>query len=222
MPLETWRKRRWKKMNEQSKSVRMKRQILGLTIMTVMALIVVPLHVSAGVPQQTIEAYVNKVLDVLRDPALKAESDKTAKEEKIWSIFDDIFDYRELSKRTLSRNWKKFNSDQQKEFEGLFRRLLGNVYMDRILAYKDEKVLFHKESLLSDNKAQVQSKILAGNKEIPMDYRMIAKNDQWKVYDVVIEGVSMVKNYRSQFNNILSKKPPEALLKILRKKVGKA
>ena len=121
-------------MNEQSKSVRMKRQILGLTIMTVMALIVVPLHVSAGVPQQTIEAYVNKVLDVLRDPALQAESTKTAKEEKIWSIFDDIFDYRELSKRTLSRNWKKFNSDQQKEFEGLFRRLLGNVYMDRILA----------------------------------------------------------------------------------------
>ena len=209
-------------MNEQSKSVRMKRQILGLTIMTVMALIVVPLHVSAGVPQQTIEAYVNKVLDVLRDPALQAESTKTAKEEKIWSIFDDIFDYRELSKRTLSRNWKKFNGDQQKEFEELFRKLLGNVYMDRILAYKDEKVLFHKESLLSDNKAQVQSKILAGTKEIPMDYRMIAKNDQWKVYDVVIEGVSMVKNYRSQFNNILSKKPPEALLKILRKKVGKA
>jgi len=209
-------------MNKQSKSVRMKRQILGLTMMTVMALFVLPLHVSAGVPQQTIEAYVNKVLDVLRDPALQAESAKTAKEEKIWSIFDDIFDYRELSKRTLSRNWKKFNSDQQKEFEALFRKLLGNVYMDRILAYKDEQVLFHKESLLSDNKAQVQSKILAGNKEIPMDYRMIAKNDQWKVYDVVIEGVSMVKNYRSQFNNILSKKPPEELLKILRKKVGKA
>jgi phospholipid transport system substrate-binding protein len=199
----------------------MKRQILGLTMMTVMALFVLPLHVSAGVPQQTIEAYVNKVLDVLRDPAL-SESAKEAKEEKIWFIFDDIFDYRELSKRTLSRNWKKFNGDQQKEFEALFRRLLGNVYMDRILAYKDEKVLFHKESLLSDNKAQVQSKILTGTKEIPMDYRMIGKNDQWKVYDVVIEGVSMVKNYRSQFNNILSKKPPEELLKILRKKVGKA
>jgi len=209
-------------MNEQSESVGMKRHILGLTVMTVMALFVLPLPVSAGVPQQTIQAYVNKVLDVLRDPALKTESAKEAKEEKIWSIFDDIFDYRELSKRTLSRNWKKFNSDQQKEFEGLFRRLLGNVYMDRILAYKDEKVLFHKESMLSDHKAEVQSKILTGTKEIPMNYRMIAKNDQWKVYDVIIEGVSMVKNYRSQFNNILSKKPPEELLKILRKKVGKA
>jgi len=209
-------------MNEQSKGgVGMKRRILGLTMMTVMALFVFPLHVNAGTPQQTIEAYVNKVLDVLREPA-SGESGKKAKEEKIWSIFDDIFDYTELSKRTLSRNWKKFNGDQQKEFEDLFRKLLGDVYMDRILAYKDEKVLFHKESMLSDNKAEVQSKVLTGANEIPMDYRMIAKNDQWKVYDVIIEGVSMIKNYRSQFNSILSKKPPEALLKILRKKVGKS
>jgi len=210
-------------MNEQSKGgVGMKRRILGLTMMTVMALFVFPLHVNAGTPQQTIEAYVNKVLDVLREPASEGESGKKAKEEKIWSVFDGIFDYTELSKRTLSRNWKKFNGDQQKEFEDLFRKLLGNVYMDRILAYKDEKVLFHKESMLSDNKAEVRSKILTGTKEIPMDYRMIAKNDQWKVYDVIIEGVSMIKNYRSQFNSILSKKPPEALLKILRKKVSKA
>ena len=209
-------------MNEQSKSMGMKRQILGLTMLAVMAPFALPLHVSAGMPQQTIEAYVNKVLDVLRNPALKGESAKEAKEEKIWSIFDDIFDYTELSKRTLSRNWNKFNGDQQKEFEDLFRKLLGNVYMDRILAYKDEKVLFHKESMLSDNKAEVQSKVLTGANEIPMDYRMIAKNDQWKVYDVIIEGVSMIKNYRSQFNNILSKKPPDELLKILRKKVDKS
>ena len=209
-------------MNKQSRSVGMKRKVLGLTMMTVMAFFVFPLYVSAGLPQQTIEACVNKVLDVLRDPALNSDSAKDTKEEKIWSIFDDIFDYTELSKRTLSRNWKKFNGDQQKEFEDLFRRLLGNVYMDRILAYKDEKVLFHKESMLSDKKAEVQSKILTGSKEIPMNYRMVAKNDQWKVYDVVIEGVSMIKNYRSQFNSILSKKPPEALLKLLRKKVDKS
>jgi len=209
-------------MNKQSRSVGMKRKVLGLTMMTVMVFFVFPLYVSAGVPQQTIEACVNKVLDVLRDPALNSDSAKDTKEEKIWSIFDDIFDYTELSKRTLSRNWKKFNGDQQKEFEDLFRRLLGNVYMDRILAYKDEKVLFHKESMLSDKKAEVQSKILTGSKEIPMNYRMVAKNDQWKVYDVVIEGVSMIKNYRSQFNSILSKKPPEALLKLLRKKVDKS
>lgn len=209
-------------MNETSESVGIKKQIVGLTMMTVMALFVFPLHVSAGTPQQIIEAQVNKVLDVLREPTSEGESGKKAKEEKIWSIFDSIFDYTELSKRTLSRNWKKLNGDQQKEFEELFRKLLGNVYMDRILAYKDEKVAFERETMLSEDKAEVQTKILTSTKEIPMNYRMIANNDQWKVYDVVIEGVSMIKNYRSQFNDILAKKPPEELLKILRKKVGKA
>ncbi len=209
-------------MNETSESVGIKKQLVGLTMMTVMALFVFPLHVSAGTPQQIIEAQVNKVLDVLREPTSEGESGKRAKEEKIWSIFDSIFDYTELSKRTLSRNWKKLNGDQQKEFEELFRKLLGNVYMDRILAYKDEKVAFERETMLSKDKAEVQTKILTSTKEIPMNYRMIANNDQWKVYDVIIEGVSMIKNYRSQFNDILAKKPPEELLKILRKKVGKA
>ena len=209
-------------MNETSESVGIKKQIVGLTMMTVMALFVFPLHVSAGTPQQIIEAQVNKVLDVLREPTSEGESGKKAKEEKIWSIFDSIFDYTELSKKTLSRNWKKLNGDQQKEFEELFRKLLGNVYMDRILAYKDEKVAFERETMLSEDKAEVQTKILTSTKEIPMHYRMIANNDQWKVYDVIIEGVSMIKNYRSQFNSILAKKPPEELLKILRKKVGNA
>ena len=209
-------------MNKKAKSVGMKRQVLAWTMMTVMALFVFPLQVSAGTPQQIIEAQVNKVLDVLREPTSESESDKKAKEEKIWSIFDNIFDYTELSKMTLSRNWKKLNGDQQKEFEGLFRKLLGNVYMDRILAYKDEKVAFERETMLSADKAEVQTKILTSTKEIPMNYRMIAKNDQWRVYDVIIEGVSMVKNYRSQFNDILAKKPPEELLEILRKKVGNA
>jgi phospholipid transport system substrate-binding protein len=209
-------------MNKKAKSVGMKRQVLAWTMMTVMALFVFPLQVSAGTPQQIIEAQVNKVLDVLREPTPESESGKKAKEEKIWSIFDNIFDYTELSKMTLSRNWKKLNGDQQKEFEELFRKLLGNVYMDRILAYKDEKVAFERETMLSADKAEVQTKILTSTKEIPMNYRMIAKNDQWRVYDVIIEGVSMVKNYRSQFNDILAKKPPEELLEILRKKVGNA
>jgi phospholipid transport system substrate-binding protein len=209
-------------MNEKSRSVDMKRQVLVWIMMTVMALFVFPLHVSAGTPQQIIEAQVNKVLDVLREPTSESESGKKVKEEKIWSIFDSIFDYTELSKRTLSRNWKKLNGDQQKEFEELFRKLLGNVYMDRILAYQDEKVVFHRETVLAEDKVEVQSKVLTGTKEIPMYYRMIKKNDKWRVYDVVIEGVSMVMNYRSQFNNILAKKSPEELLMILRKKVGEA
>ena len=199
----------------------MKKGIVGLTMILMMFLIF-PLRVNAATALETIQSQVNKVLDVLRDPTLKAESARETKKKKIWDIANDIFDYTTLSKRALARNWKKFNPDQQKEFTDLFGRLLGNVYLDRILQYDDQKVVFEKERKLADDRAEVQSKLVTSSREIPMNYRMIIKNGEWRVYDVIIEGVSMVKNYRSQFRKILTNKSPEDLLKILRKKVSKA
>jgi len=206
-------------MNEKLKRAPMKKRMVGLNIIVATALVIFPHQASAGAPLETIQTQVNEVLDVLRDSALKDES---AKKDRIWSIIDSIFDYVELSRRTLGRNWKKLSPVQQEEFSDLFSKHLRNVYIDRILGYKDEQVVFHKERMLSEKKAEVQSKILTGSKEIPTYYRMIVKNGEWKVYDVVIEGVSLVKNYRSQFKEILKKKTPEDLLEILRKKVGKA
>ena len=92
--------------------------------------------------------------------------------------------------------------------------------MDRILAYKDEKVEVSREKLFSDTKAEVQSKVVAPSGNIPIVYRMILKKNNWKVYDVIIEGVSLIKNYRTQFNDILAKKSPDELLKTLREKVS--
>ncbi len=169
----------------------------------------------------TIQIQINKVLDVLRDPALKAEAAKKQKEERVWSIIGQAFDFAELSKRTLSRNWKKLNPKQQKEFTSLFARLLGNIYMDRVMKFNNEKVVFTKERMLSEKRAAVQSKIVSQDREIPLNYKMILKNGQWKVYDVTIEGVSLTKNYRSQFKKILRKNSPEKMLQILRKKVGR-
>jgi len=206
---------------KRKKETTMKKRILGLAMILMMFLIF-PLRVNAATALETIQSQVNKVLDVLEDPALKAESARETKKKKIWEIADSIFDYNTLSKRALARNWKKFNPDQQKEFTDLFGRLLGNVYMDRILEYDDQKVVFEKERKLADDRAEVQSKLVTSSREIPMNYRMIMKNGEWKVYDVIIEGVSMVKNYRSQFRKILTNKSPEDLLKILRKKVSKA
>jgi phospholipid transport system substrate-binding protein len=96
------------------------------------------------------------------------------------------------------------------------------VYADRLLAYSDEKVIFDKESELRKGQFEVQSYIATSDgKKIPLYYRMVEKQGKWRVYDVVIEGVSMVKNYRSQFREILSKKQPEDLLETLRDKTGK-
>jgi len=168
---------------------------------------------------EAVETNVSAVLDVLRDPALKDDSAKEAKEKKLWSIADTMFDYPGLSKRTLGKNWETLNSKQQEEFTDLFSTHLGNVYLDRILAYSNEKVVFDKEKTKED-RALVNTRVLGPSKEIPVDYRMVLKDSGWKVYDVVIEGVSLVENYRSQFKEILRDKGPEYLLETLREKAG--
>jgi len=198
----------------------MKKFIIGLNAIVVLFFFALPVH--AGPALETVQTQVDKILDVLRDPALKAESSKGIKEEKVLALINEVFDYTELSKRTLSRNWKKLNPEQREEFKDLFSKLLGGVYIDRIIAYSDEDVVFNKETALSEKKAEVQSEIITGSKTIPIFYRMILKNGEWKVYDVLIEGISLVKNYRSQFKEILKKQSPEDLLEILRKKVGQA
>jgi len=183
-------------------------------------LALMPFQVYAGGPMETAETEVNKILAVLADESLTGEAGTKAKKEKLRSIFDNIFDYVELSKRTLGRNWKKLDTKQRDEFVELYRKLLDSVYMERLLAYKDEKVIFSKESMISEKKGEVFSNIDTGDKQIPINYRLILKENKWKVYDVIIEGVSLVKNYRSQFNAILAKNEPEELLKILREKTG--
>ncbi len=174
--------------------------------------------VFAGEPLATVEKHVNDALAVLRDPALKAESAKKTRQEKIRAISERMFDFIELSRRTLGSNWKKFNPDQQQEFIKLYKDILEGAYMDKIMSYTNEKISFQKEISLSENKAEIQSYITSKNKETPVFYRVILKGNDWKVYDVVIEGVSLVKNYRTQFREILSNKSPEELLKSLRER----
>jgi len=186
------------------------------------AFLIFPLYLFAGVPLTTVEGHVNSVLNILRDPALKGESARKAKKEKIRVISEKMFDFAELSKRTLGPNWKNLNPDQQKEFIGLYRDILEDAYMDRIMAYKDEKVVFGKEIQLSDDTTEVLSSVVTKKTETPINYRLILKGGEWKVYDVIIEGVSLIKNYRAQFREIMANKSPEELLKVLRKKVGKA
>ena len=197
----------------------MKKALIGFHLVV---FLILPLCLYAGVPLITVERHVNDVLNVLRDPALKGEKAKKAKKEKVRTISEKMFDFAELSKRTLGNNWKIFNPDQQKEFIELFKDILEDAYMDRITSYRDEKIVFNKEFMLSDDTAEVQSNIITKKSETPIYYRVILKTGEWKVYDVIIEGVSLIKNYRSQFREILANKSPEEVLKTLRKKVGKA
>jgi phospholipid transport system substrate-binding protein len=188
----------------------------------IIVFLMVPLCVYAGPPLEAVKTQVNKVMDVLRDSSLKGESGKKVKREKIRNISNNMFDYTELSKRTLGQNWSKLNAGQQTEFLGLYKKLLEDAYADKLIAYTDEKVIFGKETSLSEKTAEVQTTVITKKADIPINYRMVQKGSDWKVYDVVIEGVSLVSNYRNQFREILLNKTPDALLDTLRKKVGKA
>ena len=194
----------------------MKRQLAGLSILV---LFLFSLPVYAGAPLNTTQVNVNKVLDVLRDPKLKSESAKETKKQKLRSIYKGMFNEIEFSKRTLARNWNKLNTAQQGEFVQLFEQVLEKAYIDKIFSYTNEKIDFYKESINSETQAEVQTKVITSSKEIPIFYRLILKDGEWKVYDVVVENVSLVQNYRTQFNDILANNTPEQLLEILRKKV---
>lgn len=187
----------------------------------ILTLFMFSLTAFAGAPLESVKVSVNNVIEILRNPKLKAESAKETKKEKLRVIYKEMFDEVEFSKRTLTRNWTKFDAAQQAEFIKLFEQILEKSYADKILDYTNEKVEFYKENMISENQAIVQTKIITSSKEIPIDYRMILKDGKWRVYDVVVENVSLVQNYRTQFNDILAKNTPEQLLEILRKKVSK-
>ena len=198
----------------------MNKRFFGL--ITILAIcVILPLNGFAATPKETVENGVNKVIKTLGDPAFKSKP----KDEQIATIgkeIDSIFDFKELSKRTLGRDWKKMSAEQQEEFVKLFRQLLQGVYADRLLAYSDQKVIFDKETMLKKGRAEVQSYLeTSDGSKIPLFYRLTNKSGSWKVYDIIIEGVSMVKNYRTQFRQILSKNSPDKLIEILRDKVNK-
>jgi phospholipid transport system substrate-binding protein len=207
-----------------TKEIIMKKWLI-LQMLLILALlaaaVIIPIHALAGVPLDTVKTNVNSLLDVLRDPKLKGESGKKVKAERIETAADKLFDYVELSKRTLGLNWNKFSPEQRKEFVELYRTILKNAYVDKITTYTNERVDFTKEVALSETATEVQSVIVSRGGETPIYYRVMKKDADWKVYDVVIEGVSLISNYRTQFREILGNNPPEKLLDTLRKKVGK-
>jgi len=197
----------------------MKKKFIGLKIILLAVLLILPLQVSAGGAKDTVKAQIDKMLAKMQTPEFKGLQ-KDAKLTEISTIINEVFDWQELSRRTLGREWKKFSPDQQKEFVTLFEELLKGIYADRILAYTQEKIEFGKETELKKGRVEVESYIITtDNKKVPLFYRMTNKSGQWRVYDVVIEGVSMVRNYRGQFRQILSTKKPEDLLQTLREKV---
>jgi len=170
-------------------------------------------------PIDVLRGPVDKIINTLQDPQYQGPSGKKKQADKIWVIVKDIFDFKKISMLALARNWKKFNSEQKETFINSFTTLLGETYIDKIQGgFQDEKVIFLSEEKLTQSKALVKTKIVRQSIDIPVNYKLYLKKDKWKIYDINIEGISLVKNYRSQFKRLLLKETPDQLIKRLKKK----
>lgn len=190
-----------------------------ITAGLLLALVGLAALVWAAGPLTTVQARVREVLAVLRDPALQGEDAKPAKRDRLQQIAGRMFDFDALARFTLGNNWRKLNSAQQQEFTQLYRQLLERAYLDKILAYTNERIEFEKEIQAASGRAEVHSTVVTATARIPIHYRLLATGDTWLVYDVVIEGVSLARNYRSQFNGILATQSPARMLQEMRQKL---
>ncbi len=175
----------------------------------------------AGTPTQAVKETIDKVLVVLSDDALKDPTRAAERREKLEAIIAQRFNYEEMAKRALAREWKKLSAEKQEEFVALFQQFLTQSYAGNIDGYAGQQVEYIKERLKGDF-AEVQTKVVSPKSQIPLDYRLLKENDKWGVYDVIIDGVSLTKNYRGQFSRIIKSSSFEALLDKLRSKADLA
>ena len=175
-----------------------------------------PAH--AGAPTNTLKTTVDQVVKILADPALRDKPE--VRRTEVRKVAENIFDYADTARRSLGPHWNARTPQQQQDFVKLFADVLDRSYVSKIELYQGERVQYVGETLEGDE-AMVKT-LIATKKgsDIPVDYRMHLKNGRWLVYDVVIEGVSLVSNYRTQFNKIVQTESYDALVQRLRAKEG--
>jgi phospholipid transport system substrate-binding protein len=157
----------------------------------------------AATPQEQLKGAIDRVVTTLDDPAMKGEGKAAERRAAVRKIANEIFDFSEIARRSLGRYWQPLSEAQRAEFVGLFGDLLERSYISKIELYGGEKIIYSGERVDGDL-AVVSTKIITKNgTEVPIDYRLFRRGDTWKVYDVNIEGISLVSNYRTQFNKII-------------------
>ncbi len=179
-----------------------------------------PSVLAAGQATDAVKGTVDEVIRILQDKEMKKPDRAEERRRLLEKVIGERFDYDEMAKRALTAQWTKLNKDEQKEFVELFRRMLSNTYADKIEGYSGEPVQYLNERQ-QEGFAEVKTKVISGKAEIPLDYRLMHKSDDWRVYDVVVDGVSLVNNYRGQFTKIIKSSSYADLVEKLRKKSDK-
>lgn len=183
------------------------------------AVLLAAAEASAGPPTEQLKGAVDRVLKTVEDPSLKAENKVAERRRAVRMIANEIFDWAETAKRSLGRHWQARTEPEREEFVRLFGDLLERAYISKIELYGGEKITYTGESIDGDF-AVVKTKIVTPKQgtEVPVDYRLLRRGDRWLVYDVVIEGISLVSNYRTQFNKIIQSSSYQELVKKMKTK----
>jgi phospholipid transport system substrate-binding protein len=167
-------------------------------------------------PTDDVKKTVDEVVRIVADKEMKKQEQK--RRQALKKTISRIFDYGEMAKRSLGKHWNQRTPAERKQFVDLFASLLENSYAGKIESYNNEKIVYIRENVEGDH-AEVKSKVVTAKRdEFTLDYRLLNENGKWMVYDVVIEGVSLVSNYRSQFNRIITANGYSELVKKLQTK----
>jgi phospholipid transport system substrate-binding protein len=170
---------------------------------------------SGETPTAVVRATITEMIRILEDETLKQPSRLKTRRRMLEDVVASRFDYREISKRTLTVRWKALSESERAEFVDLFKTFLTDRYAEKIEGYAGEQFQYLSERLEGPY-AEVRTKLVSTKTEIPMDYRLLLKSEKWYAYDLVIDGVSLVRNYRSQFEKIIHSDSYEELVRRLR------
>ena len=171
-------------------------------------------------PMDFVKERIDQIITILNDPTYHTPGQKGSQRDRIWEVSQPMFDFKEISRRTVGPKWDLFSEAEKEQFTHVFSSFLGNTYIDKIQGeYHNEQIVYLKE-LVKEPLALVRTKLVRESVEIPIDYRLRRNDNQWKVYDILVEnGVSLVQNYRVQFRSILEKEPPAELIRRLEQKL---
>lgn len=191
-------------------------------VLSASLLLVAPCPIALGAgeenaesPTETVRATLTEVFRILEDPKLKDPAQASRRRHMLEDTIARRFDYREMSKRALASHWSRLTDEERTEFVNVFKGFLSDRYASKIEGYSGEKIHYLSERLEGEY-AEVRTKLISSKVEYPMDYRMINKAGRWYAYDIVADGVSLVRNYRSQFENILKTGSYEELVSRLK------
>jgi phospholipid transport system substrate-binding protein len=191
---------------------------LGWIGLSVLLVFLIAQPAAAGAPTDQTRTTVDKVLEILNNAELRAEGKKTERREQLRAVISARFDFAEMARRSLAAHWSRRSARERQQFMKVFADLLENSYLEKLESYNGEKIAYLRETQDND-RAEVFTKVVTKKgEEFSVNYALHPINGEWKVYDVVIENISLVNNYRSQFNRVLAKDSFDELLRRLRGK----